>query len=77
MGGYVNIKTFDHEVEGGTVKGMEVSVKFELYSDAHRISRAHYKLFPSDKPAYSTVIDSVELWEGANKEMFTPVPAEQ
>ncbi|QBP35639.1 capsid and scaffold protein [Phage NC-G] len=75
MGGYVNIKTFDHEVEGGTVEGTEVSVAFEVYSNAHRISGAHYQTFPSEEPAYDTVVDTADDWATANEAMFTPEPA--
>ncbi|HHV9530334.1 TPA: hypothetical protein ACUQ49_003316 [Escherichia coli] len=34
MGGFVNIKTFTHPAgEGKEVKGMEVSVAFDVYSN--------------------------------------------
>ena len=73
MGGYVNIKTFTHEAgEGMEVKGMEVSVPFQIYSDAHRISRAHYQTFPSEKPAYATVVTDAADWATKNAAMFTP-----
>ena len=41
--GYVNIKTFDQAVDGGTIQGKEISVAFPLYSDVHKISGAHYQ----------------------------------
>ena len=67
---YVNIKTFDYTVAGGEVKGTEVSVDFKVYSDSHRIADAQYQTFPSEKPAYSTVIDDAAAWATANAEMF-------
>lgn len=75
MGGYVNIKTFDHTLPEGEVKGVEVSVAFKVYSDAHRISRAHYQTFPSEKPAYSDVVETAEAWATKNAAMFVGVPA--
>lgn len=74
MGGYVNIKTFDHTVDGGEVKGTEVSVAFKVYSDAHRISGAHYQTFPSDEPAYADVVETAEAWATKNAAMFTATP---
>ena len=57
MGGYVNIKTFTRPAgEGKEVKGMEVSVPFEIYSNEHRIADSHYQTFPSEKAAYSDVV---------------------
>lgn len=78
MGGYVNIKTFDHAVADGVVKGKEISVAFELYSDVHRISRANYQIFPSEKPAYSTVFEKNQrdAWVAANEDLFKATPAE-
>lgn len=76
MGGYVNIKTFTHEVVGGTVAGKEVSVAFNVYSDQHRIADARYLIYPSAKPAFSTVIeDTVEgrkTWLETNASFFKP-----
>ncbi|WLJ70117.1 virion structural protein [Klebsiella phage Kpn BM7] len=73
---YVNIKTFDHTVAGGEVKGTEVSVDFKVYSNSHRIADARYQTFPSEKPAYSTVIDDAAAWATANAKMFEAVPAD-
>lgn len=72
MGGYVNIKTFDHTIAEGEVKGKEISVAFELYSDVHRIANAHYKLFPSEVPAYATVFEKTQRdeWIAANEGLF-------
>lgn len=73
MGGFVNIKTFTHAAgEGKEVKGTEVSVPFEIYSNAHRIANAHYQIFPSEKAAYSTVVTDVADWKAKNAAMFTP-----
>lgn len=73
MGGYVNIKTFTHPAgEGFEVKGMEVSVAFKVYSDAHRISGAHYQTFPSEVAAYSDVVNDAATWATKNAAMFTP-----
>ena len=91
MGGYVNIKTFDHTLPSGEVKGVEVSVAFKVYSDAHRIAGAHYQIFPSDahriagahyqifpseEPAYADVVETAEDWATKNAAMFVGVPAE-
>ncbi|QPB09016.1 Soc-like capsid decoration protein [Klebsiella phage Metamorpho] len=67
---YVNIKTFDHAISTGTVKGTEVSVAFKVYSDSHRIADAQYQIFPSEKPAYATVIEDAAAWATANANMF-------
>lgn len=73
MGGFVNIKTFTHAAgEGKEVKGTEVSVPFEIYSNAHRIANAHYQIFPSEKAAYSTVVTDAADWKAKNAAMFTP-----
>lgn len=73
MGGFVNIKTFTHAAgEGKEVKGTEVSVPFEIYSDAHRIANAHYQTFPSAVAAYSTVVTDAADWKTKNEAMFTP-----
>ncbi|UIU27004.1 small outer capsid protein [Escherichia phage vB_EcoM_SA79RD] len=73
MGGYVNIKTFTHPAgEGKEVKGVEVSVPFEIYSNEHRIANAHYQTFPSEEAAYSTVVTDAEDWRTKNEAMFTP-----
>lgn len=73
MGGFVNIKTFTHAAgEGKEVKGVEVSVPFEIYSDAHRIANAHYQTFPSAVAAYSTVVTDAADWKTKNEAMFTP-----
>ena len=73
MGGFVNIKTFTHAAgEGKEVKGTEVSVPFEIYSDAHRIADAHYQTFPSAVAAYSTVVTDAADWKTKNEAMFTP-----
>lgn len=75
MGGFVNIKTFTHAAgEGKEVKGTEVSVPFEIYSDAHRIANAHYQTFPSAVAAYSTVVTDAADWKTKNEAMFTPTP---
>ncbi|UYM28676.1 small outer capsid protein [Serratia phage vB_SspM_LC53] len=78
MGGYVNIKTFDHTTSEGEVKGKEVSIAFELYSDVHRIANAHYQTFPSETPAYATVFEVTQRdeWIAANEEMFKATPPE-
>lgn len=52
------------------LKGTEVSVDFKVYSDSHRIADAQYQTFPSEKPAYSTVIDDAAAWATANAKMF-------
>lgn len=75
MGGYVNIKTFDHTVAGGDVAGVEVSVAFEVYSNAHRISGAQYQIFPSEVPAYTDVVETAAAWATKNAAMFVGVPA--
>lgn len=73
MGGFVNIKTFTHAAgEGKEVKGTEVSVPFEIYSDAHRIANAHYQTFPSAVAAYTTVVTDAADWKTKNEAMFTP-----
>lgn len=73
MGGFVNIKTFTHPAgEGKEVKGMEVSVPFEIYSNEHRIADSHYQIFPSEKAAYSTVVSDAADWKTKNAAMFTP-----
>lgn len=73
MGGFVNIKTFTHPAgEGFEVKGVEVSVPFEIYSNEHRISRAHYQTFPSEVAAYATVVTDAADWTTKNAAMFTP-----
>lgn len=74
---YVNIKTFDHTVAAGEVKGVEVSVAFKLYSDVHEIAGSHYQTFPSEKAAYATVfeVNQRDEWIAANKKMFEGVPA--
>lgn len=72
---YVNIKTFDHTTSAGEIKGTEVSVAFKVYSDAHRIADAQYQIFPSEKPAYATVIEDAEAWATANAKMFEPAAA--
>lgn len=79
MGGYVNIKTFDHDTADGKVSGKEVSVAFELYSDVHRIANARYQIFPSDKPAYSKVFEKNQRdeWIAENKTFFTSDPVEE
>ncbi|QMV33938.1 small outer capsid protein [Escherichia phage DK-13] len=75
MGGFVNIKTFTHPAgEGVEVKGVEVSVPFEIYSNEHRIANAHYQTFPSEKAAYVTVASSAADWRTKNAAMFTPTP---
>lgn len=76
MGGYVNIKTFDHTTKDGEVKGKEVSVAFKVYSNAHRISGAHYQIFPSEEPAYADVVETAEDWATKNAAMFVGVPAD-
>lgn len=73
---YVNIKTFDHALGDKVVKGVEVSVNFKVYSDAHRIANAHYQIFPSEKPAYTTVIEDAAGWSTANAKMFEGVAAD-
>lgn len=70
MGGYVNIKTFDHTIAAGEVKGKEVSVAFKVYADAHRISGAQYQVFPSAKPAYATVVEDAATWLTTNESLF-------
>lgn len=77
MGGYVNIKTFTHSAgEGKEVKGVEQSVAFTVYSDAHEVAGSHYQTFPSEVAAYTTVHEDTEAgrtsWATANKAMFTP-----
>ncbi len=73
MGGFVNIKTFTHPAgEGKKVKGMEVSVAFDVYSNEHRIADSHYQIFPSEKAAYSNVVSDATTWKTKNAEMFTP-----
>lgn len=74
MGGYVNIKTFDHTIAEGEVKGIEISVAFKVYSDAHRISRAQYQLFPSAEPAYADVVEDAAAWATKNAAMFVATP---
>lgn len=74
MGGYVNIKTFDHTTAAGKVKGKEVSVAFKVYSDAHRIAGAHYQTFPSDKPAFADVVEDAATWLTKNEELFKVEP---
>lgn len=74
MGGYVNIKTFDHTTKDG--EGKEVSVAFKVYSNAHRISGAHYQIFPSEEPAYADVVETAEDWATKNAAMFVGVPAD-
>lgn len=75
MGGFVNIKTFTHPVgEGNEVKGMEVSVAFDVYSNQHRIADSHYQTFPSEVAAYSDVVTDAEAWKTKNAAMFTPTP---
>lgn len=73
---YVNIKTFDHAVTAGEVKGVEVSVAFKLYSDVHEIAGAHYQTFPSEKAAYATVFEENQrdAWIAKNADMFKGVP---
>jgi hypothetical protein len=77
MAGYVNVKTFDHQTSAGEVKGKEISVAFELYSDVHRIANAHYQVFPSEKPAYSTVFERNQRdeWIAANETLFAVTPS--
>lgn len=75
MGGYVNIKTFDHTIASGDVAGVEVSVKFEVYADAHRIAGAHYQTFPSATPAYADVVNDAATWATKNAAMFVGVPS--
>ena len=75
MGGYVNIKTFDHTVKEGEVKGVEVSVAFKVYSDSHRIAGAHYQIFPSEKPAFADVVETASAWATKNAAMFVGVPS--
>lgn len=74
MGGYVNLKTFDHTTAEGEVKGKEISVAFELYSDVHRVANSRYQVFPSEKPAYSTVFEKTQRdeWIKANDGLFKP-----
>ena len=72
---YVNIKTFDHTVAEGEVKGVEVSVAFKVYADAHKIAGAHYQTFPSEKAAYSDVVETASAWATKNAAMFVGVPA--
>lgn len=72
MGGYVNIKTFDHTTAAGEVKGKEVSVNFEVYADAHRIAGAHYQTFPSAEPAYADVVEDAATWLTKNEALFAP-----
>ena len=73
MGGFVNIKTFTHAAgEGKEVKGTEVSVPFEIYSNEHRIADSHYQTFPSEKAAYTTVVTDAADWRTKNAAMFTP-----
>ncbi|AIZ02085.1 small outer capsid protein [Escherichia phage vB_EcoM_VR20] len=73
MGGFVNIKTFTHPAgEGKEVKGVEVSVPFEIYSNEHRIANAHYQTFPSAVAAYTTVVTDAADWRTKNAAMFTP-----
>ena len=74
MGGYVNIKTFDHTLPEGEVKGVEVSVAFKVYADQHRIANARYQIFPSEAPAYSDVVNDAATWATKNAAMFTGVP---
>lgn len=74
---YVNIKTFDHTTSAGTVKGAEVSVAFKVYSDSYRIADAQYQIFPSEKPAYTKVIETAEEWATENAKMFEATPAER
>lgn len=75
--GYVNIKTADRTVTGGTIAGKEISVAFPLYSDVHKISGTDYQTFPSEKPAYATVFeeDQREAWIAANEELYTVTPS--
>ena len=73
MGGFVNIKTFTHAAgEGKEVKGTEVSVPFEIYSNEHRIADSHYQTFPSEVAAYTTVVTDAADWKTKNEAMFTP-----
>lgn len=73
MGGFVNIKTFTHPAgEGKEVKGMKVSVAFDVYSNEHRIADSHYQIFPSEKAAYSIVVSDAATWKIKNATMFTP-----
>ena len=74
--GYVNIKTFDQAVDGGTIQGKEISVAFPLYYDVHKISGAHYQTFPSEKAAYSTVYEENQRadWITANEGLWTVTP---
>lgn len=75
MGGFVNIKTFTHPAgEGNEVKGVEVSVAFDVYSNAHRIANAHYQTFPSEVAAYTDVVTEAAAWLTKNEAMFTPTP---
>ena len=73
---YINIKTFDHTTADGEIKGTEVSVAFKVYSDSHRIANAQYQIFPSEKAAYSTVVDDAATWATTNAKMFEAVPAD-
>lgn len=78
MGGYVNIKIKEHAVMGGTIPASEVSVAFAVYARSNRIAGAQYQIFPSDKPAYATVIEDTTAgqatWLTTNAKFFEPVP---
>ncbi|QEG12723.1 hypothetical protein POTTS_113 [Klebsiella phage vB_KpnM_Potts1] len=73
---YVNIKTFDHTIASGKVKGVEVSVNFKVYSDSHKIADARYQTFPSEKAAYADVVETASAWATKNAAMFVGVPAD-
>ncbi|QLF82310.1 virion structural protein [Escherichia phage vB_EcoM_Lutter] len=71
--GYVNIKTFEQKLDGNKkIEGKEISVAFPLYSDVHKISGAHYQIFPSEKAAYSTVYEENQRtdWITANEDLW-------
>lgn len=68
---YVNIKTFTHNIPAGEVTGKEVSVAFAVYANSHRIANAHYQIFPSEKAAYTDVVETAEAWATKNAAMFT------
>ena len=70
---YVNIKTFEQKLDGNKkIEGKEISVAFPLYSDVHKISGAHYQIFPSEKAAYSTVYEENQRteWITANEDLL-------
>lgn len=79
MGGYVNIKTFDHKTKDGDVKGKEISIAHELYADVHKIAGSHYQTFPSEKAAYATVFekDQRDEWIEANEGLFKAEDAKE